>query len=47
MAAEEALTATSYIRHHLAFLAEPVGPGGFWMIHVDSLLMSVLLGFRF
>ena len=45
MAAEEALTPTSYIRHHLTFLAEPIGPGGFWTVHVDSLVMAVLLGF--
>jgi F-type H+-transporting ATPase subunit a len=43
MAAEE-LTPTSYIQHHLSFLAEPVGDGPFWMIHVDSMITSVLLG---
>ena len=45
MAAEEALTPTSYISHHLSFLAEPVGPGGFWTLNVDSLVMAALLGF--
>ncbi len=45
MAAEQVLTPTAYISHHLKFLAEPVGPGGFWTIHVDSMVMSVLLGF--
>jgi len=44
MAAEESLTPTSYIQHHLTFAAEPVGEGGFWMIHVDSLITSVILG---
>jgi F-type H+-transporting ATPase subunit a len=44
MAAESALTPTSYIQHHLSFLAEPVGPGGFWTIHVDSLATAVILG---
>ena len=43
MAAEE-LTPTSYIQHHLSFLAEPVGDGSFWMVHVDSMITSVLLG---
>ena len=45
MAAEEALTPTSYISHHLSFLAEPIGPGGFWTLNVDTLVMSVLMGF--
>jgi F-type H+-transporting ATPase subunit a len=44
MAAGEALTPTSYISHHLAFLAEPVGNGGFWTLHLDSVVMSVLMG---
>ncbi len=45
MSAEEALTPTSYIKHHLTFLTEPVGPGGFWTLNVDSLVMAALLGF--
>jgi F-type H+-transporting ATPase subunit a len=45
MAAEGTLTPTSYIQHHLSFLAEPVSPGGFGMIHVDTVLMSIVLGF--
>jgi F-type H+-transporting ATPase subunit a len=44
MSAEEALTPTAYISHHLAFLAEPVGTGGFWTLHLDSLIVSILLG---
>jgi F-type H+-transporting ATPase subunit a len=44
MAAESALNPTSYIQHHLSFLAEPVGPGGFWTIHVDSLVTAAILG---
>jgi F-type H+-transporting ATPase subunit a len=43
MAAEQ-LTPTEYINHHLAFMAEPIGTGGFWTLHVDSLVVSVLLG---
>ena len=44
MSAEHALTPTAYIKHHLSFFAEPVGNGGFWMLHVDSLVTSVILG---
>ncbi|MEO7386589.1 MAG: F0F1 ATP synthase subunit A [Gammaproteobacteria bacterium] len=44
MSAAEALTPTAYISHHLKFFAEPVGSGGFMTIHVDSLIVSVLLG---
>jgi F-type H+-transporting ATPase subunit a len=44
MAAEQALTPTAYITHHLTFFAEPVGDGSFWTLHVDSLVTAVLLG---
>lgn len=44
MSAESTLTPTSYIQHHLSFLAEPVAQGPFWMLHVDSLLTAVVLG---
>ncbi len=36
---------TEYIGHHLTFLAKPLGDGGFWTLHVDTLIVSVLLGF--
>ncbi len=39
------LTPTSYIQHHLTFFSKPIGDGGFWTLHLDSLLVSVLLGF--
>jgi F-type H+-transporting ATPase subunit a len=42
MAAEQQLTPTSYINHHLTFNAR--GDGGFWMVHVDTLVTSVVLG---
>ncbi len=35
---------SEYIGHHLTFFAKPVGEGGFWTLHVDSLIVSVLLG---
>jgi F-type H+-transporting ATPase subunit a len=43
-AAEEALTPTAYISHHLTFFARSVGEGSFWTLHVDSLVMAVLTG---
>jgi F-type H+-transporting ATPase subunit a len=44
MAAGTELTPASYIQHHLTFFAKPVGDGGFWTLHVDSLVTAVLLG---
>ena len=44
MAAEQ-VTPTSYITHHLTFNAHPVGAGGgFWTLHVDSLVTAAVLG---
>lgn len=42
---QEALTPSSYIQHHLSFNAYSFGDGGFWTIHVDTLVTSVVLGF--
>lgn len=44
MSAEHTLTPTSYIQHHLTFMAEPIGDGSFWTLHVDSLVTAVVLG---
>jgi F-type H+-transporting ATPase subunit a len=45
MAAGQELTPTSYIQHHLTFLTQPARPdGGFWTVHVDTLVMTVLAG---
>jgi F-type H+-transporting ATPase subunit a len=44
MAADQALTPSSYIQHHLAFFEKPVGGGGFWTLNLDSLMVAVLLG---
>src|SRR5438874_3315010 len=45
MADEQAPDATSYIQHHLTFLAEPVREsGGFWTIHYDTIITSLILG---
>jgi F-type H+-transporting ATPase subunit a len=41
MAAGETLSATSYIQHHLTFLAEPLAGG---MVHVDTVITSILVG---
>jgi F-type H+-transporting ATPase subunit a len=42
MAAE--LNPTDYISHHLTHAAKPLGDGGFWTLHIDSVLVSILLG---
>jgi F-type H+-transporting ATPase subunit a len=42
--ASENLTAAEYIQHHLKNLTVSVGEGGFWALHVDTLVMSSLLG---
>ncbi|MCW4454472.1 F0F1 ATP synthase subunit A [Flavobacterium sp. MXW15] len=42
--AGEALTPTSYIQHHLQNLTVQVQEGGFWALHVDSIVTSVLMG---
>ena len=45
MAAEHELDATTYIQHHLTFLAEPVAEkGGFWTLHYDTIVTSVIIG---
>jgi len=44
MAAEQAMTPSSYIGHHLTFLQHPVGEGSFWTLNVDSLVTAALLG---
>ena len=44
MASNEQLTPTSYIQHHLQNLTHQVGDGGFFTLHVDTLISSVLLG---
>jgi F-type H+-transporting ATPase subunit a len=36
---------TEYIQGHLTHLAVPIGDGGgFWTIHVDSVLMAIVIG---
>ena len=46
MAAGTELNPSSYISHHLTFFAKPIGEGGgFWTLHVDTLVMSLLVGF--
>ncbi|MGY1489136.1 F0F1 ATP synthase subunit A [Methylobacillus pratensis] len=38
------LTPSEYIGHHLSFNAKSVGDGNFWVLHMDTLVMSILLG---
>ena len=43
--AEHTLTPADYISHHLSFNAYPIDESaGFWTLHVDTLVMSVVLG---
>lgn len=44
MAVESELTPSSYIQHHLQNLTHSVGEGGFWTLHVDTLVGSLVLG---
>ncbi|HEY8622437.1 MAG TPA: F0F1 ATP synthase subunit A [Casimicrobiaceae bacterium] len=45
MAEEHAPDATTYIQHHLTFFAEPVREsGGFWTLHYDTIITSLILG---
>lgn len=44
MAAGKELNASDYIQHHLTFFAKPIGEGGFWTLHVDTLVTSAILG---
>lgn len=43
-AEQVAMTPSEYIAGHLSFNAKPIGDGGFWTLHVDTLVMSVILG---
>src|SRR5882672_219743 len=49
MAEATELTPSEYIQHHLTFFTKPLGGdehgGGFWALNVDSLIVSILLGF--
>lgn len=40
----EQMTPSEYIAHHLSFNTHQVGQGTFWTLHVDTFVMSVLLG---
>jgi F-type H+-transporting ATPase subunit a len=44
MAIGAELTPSAYIQHHLSFFAVPLGEGGFWTLHVDTIVTSFLLG---
>jgi F-type H+-transporting ATPase subunit a len=45
MAAGKELNPSDYIGHHLTFFSKQIGDGGFWTLHVDSLIVATLLGF--
>jgi F-type H+-transporting ATPase subunit a len=42
--ASELLTPAEYIGHHLTYNAHSVGNGGFWVLYMDTLETSLLLG---
>ena len=44
MASETELTPSGYIQHHLQNLTYKVDDGGFWTLHVDTLVMALLMG---
>jgi len=44
MSTEAALNPTSYIQHHLTNMSISLGEGSFWVLHVDTLVMSLILG---
>jgi F-type H+-transporting ATPase subunit a len=46
MAADTELTPSGYIQHHLTFFSKPLAgeDSGFWVLNVDSLVVSILLG---
>ena len=44
MAADAELTPTSYIQHHLQNLTVSFGEGGFWTLHVDTLITALFMG---
>ncbi|MEK7302201.1 MAG: F0F1 ATP synthase subunit A, partial [Pseudomonadota bacterium] len=44
MASDTELTPTSYIDHHLTNLTTQVKEGSFWVLHVDTLVTSIILG---
>ena len=35
---------TEYIQHHLTFFTRPVKEGPFWMVNVDTMLTTIVLG---
>src|SRR6266566_4376370 len=44
MSIDNELTPTEYISHHLTNMVAPVGHDPFWTLHVDTLVMSAILG---
>jgi F-type H+-transporting ATPase subunit a len=44
MAAQQTLTPSDYIAHHLTNFKVTVGEGGFWTLNMDTILMSWALG---
>ena len=47
MAQGESLTTASYVKHHLNHWQLSFGEGAFWKLHLDTLLVSIILGVFF
>src|SRR5207248_4365311 len=49
MAEATELTPSEYIQHHLSFFVKPLGGeehgSGFWTLNVDSIIVSIIVGF--
>jgi F-type H+-transporting ATPase subunit a len=43
-APDHVMTPANYIGHHLSFMRKSVGDGGFWVLHADTLVTSIVLG---
>ena len=43
----KSLTTALYVKHHLNHWQLSLGEGSFWKLHIDTLLVSTLLGFLF
>lgn len=44
MTTESTLTPSEYIGHHLTYLTASGAQGGFWTVHVDTLITAAVLG---
>ena len=43
-ATEHAPTASEYFQHHLQNLMHPIGDGPFWVLNIDTIIVSLIVG---